>query len=90
MNSFLYMVIRAVFNVVEILLLIRVFISWLPVPREHKLVVLLYQVTEPILAPIRSMIERASFGRNMMFDFSPIVAFLLLGILRHILLRILF
>jgi YggT family protein len=77
------------FDAIEIIILVRVFISWLPVPRDHRLVDLLYRLTEPILAPIRSLIERFTAGRNMMFDFSPIVAFLLIGLIRNLVLSLL-
>jgi YggT family protein len=86
MNLGLRSAISFIFSVMEFAILIRVFISWIPVPKENRLIGLLYQVTEPILAPIRSMIERSSFGKNMMFDFSPIVAFLLIGLVRNIIL----
>ena len=82
----LYSIIALIFFLIEIAILIRVFLSWLPVPKEHRLIDLLYQVTEPVLAPIRNLIQRSPFGRNMMFDFSPIIAFLLIGLIRNIVL----
>ncbi len=88
MNS-LYVLMALLFDAIEIIILVRVFISWLPVPRDHRLVDLLYRLTEPILAPIRSLIERFTAGRNMMFDFSPIVAFLLIGLIRNLVLSLL-
>jgi YggT family protein len=84
-----YRIVSLLFFVIEMAILIRVFLSWLPVPKEHKLIDLLYQVTEPILAPIRNLLQRSSFGRNMMFDFSPIIAFLLIGLVRNIVLSLL-
>lgn len=78
-----------VLRIIEYAILARVIISWLPVPRDNQLIRLLYQITEPILAPIRGMIERSSMGRNMMIDFSPIIAFLLIGVIRNILVRLL-
>lgn len=89
MNSVIYQAVGVLFSVVEMVILIRVFLSWLPIPKEHRLIDLLYQVTEPILAPIRTLIQRSSFGQNMMFDFSPIIAFILLGVLRNIVLGLL-
>ena len=84
----IYRTISIVFSIIEFAILARVLISWLPVPKENNLIRLLYMITEPILAPIRGLIERSSFGRNMMFDFSPIVAFLLIGIVRNIVLSL--
>ncbi|MDD5603578.1 MAG: YggT family protein [Eubacteriales bacterium] len=59
---------------------IRVIISWFPISRENPLIKALYAVTEPILSPIRKLIAKSSFGNNMMFDFSPIIAFLILSL----------
>ncbi len=85
-----YKLISSLFFIIEMAILIRAFLSWLPVPKEHRLIDLLYQVTEPILAPIRNLLQRSSFGRNMMFDFSPIIAFLLIGLIRNIVLNLLY
>ena len=79
-----YRTISIVFTIIEFAILARVLISWLPVPRENRLIQMLYTITEPILAPIRALIERSSFGKNMMFDFSPIVALLLVYVVRSI------
>ena len=79
---------KILFTIIEYVIFARVLISWLPIPKENKLVQILYMVTEPILAPIRALVEKSSFGKNMMFDFSPIVAFLLIGIIRNIVLSL--
>lgn len=89
MNIVIYRAVDIVFRVIELTILIRVFLTWLPVPKEHRLVDLLNQVTEPILAPIRSFVQRSSFGKNMMFDFSPIIALILLMFIRTIVLNLL-
>lgn len=86
MSYLLYRTIDIVFTVVEFAILARVLISWLPVSRDSSLIRILYQITEPILAPIRRIIERSAMGRNMMFDFSPVIAFLLIGLLKNIVL----
>ena len=88
MRLMIYQAVGIVFTVIELSILIRAFLSWLPIPRESRFVILLYQFTEPILAPIRSLIQRSSFGRNMMFDFSPIIALILLTILRNIIMNL--
>lgn len=86
----LYRGVNILFEIIQWMILARVIISWIPVPRDNKFIILLYQLTEPILGPIRTMIARSSFGKNMMLDFSPIVALLLLSFLKSIILRILF
>lgn len=85
-----YTAIFLLLRFIEIAILARVVISWLPVSRDSQFIRLLYQITEPILAPIRRMIERSALGRNMMIDFSPIVAFLLIALIRNILARLIY
>jgi YggT family protein len=86
MNSIVYQAVNLVFSVIEFAIFAVVIISWLPIPKDNVIVRILYQITEPILAPIRGIIERSSLGKNMMFDFSPIIAFLLIGLIRNIVL----
>ncbi|MFZ5988836.1 MAG: YggT family protein [Bacillota bacterium] len=76
---------RLLLVIIEYSIIIRAIISWFPVPKDNALVRLLYQITEPILSPIRGMIEKSSFGRNSMIDISPIVALLVVTIVRRML-----
>jgi len=88
--SVLYVAIDWLLGFMELAILARVIISWLPIPKENQLINILYQITEPILAPIRSALERSAFGRNMMMDFSPVVAFLLISLVRSIFSRFIY
>ena len=70
-------------DILTILILIRVLISWLPmlgvrVDPYNPFIRALFSVVEPILEPIRR------FTSAGMMDFSPIVALLILIILRRI------
>lgn len=80
----IYRAIYILLNFIQLAIFARVIISWIPIPKDNPIIKLIYQITEPILAPIRGMIERSSFGKNMMFDFSPIVALLLIQVIRSI------
>lgn len=60
----------------QVILLARVLISWVRVDPYHPLVQLLYQVTEPVLQPIRQVIPP---GAGL--DFSPLIAMLLVQLL---------
>lgn len=84
-----YTALNIVLAIFEFALIARVLLSWLP-SINGKVVNLLYSVTEPILTPIRSLLSKSSFFGNSMFDFSPIVAFLLISMIRNFLVRILF
>ncbi len=51
-------------------------LSWFPIDPRNPLVILLYDITEPILEPLRRVIPRLG-----MFDISPIVAILLIQVI---------
>lgn len=51
----------------------RAVVSWFPISRDHPLIVVLYQITEPVLAPLRRIIPTMG-----MIDITPLVAMLLL------------
>ena len=83
-GSFLLVVVNVLFRFASVAILARVILSWLPmagmrVDPYHPLIRFLYQITDPILNPIRRF---STFG---MIDFSPIVALILLGIVQQIL-----
>ncbi len=86
----IYTAIDWLLRFVEYAIFAVVIISWLPVPRDNQLVRLLHQITEPILAPIRALMERLLAGRNVMLDFSPLVALLLISFIRRLIIRLMF
>lgn len=69
-------------DVAEILILIRVIVSWLPLGR-NRFIEIIYTITDPILIPIRSLLEKSMKGKSIMIDFSPIIAFLLIGFIKR-------
>lgn len=67
-------------SALEILLLLRVILSWLPIGYDNPIANFIRQVTEPLLAPIRRLIDKSIFGgRGMMIDFSPLIAFFIIN-----------
>jgi len=74
--GFLWTFLRFFFAALEVLILGRVLMSWLNPRFEGPVARLLFETTEPILAPIRRILPSTG-----MIDFSPIVAFLLIGLL---------
>jgi YggT family protein len=84
MGSALLMAVNVIFQVAALAVLARVLVSWLPmagvrIDPYHPLIRFLYQITDPILEPIRRF---TTFG---MIDFSPIVALILLEVIRRVL-----
>ena len=86
--SVLLVAVNVIFQVAALAILARVLVSWLPmagvqINPYHPLIRFLYQITDPILEPIRRF---TTFG---MMDFSPIVAFILLQAIRRVLIMVL-
>lgn len=69
-------------QVIEFLIFARIVISWVARGRSNQLIDLVYQLTEPILAPFRNLQQK--LGINIMLDFSPLMAYLTLGFLKGI------
>ena len=82
---YLFNFINILFTVLEFAILIRVILSWTRVDPYHPLVRILDQITEPILAPFRRL-----FPPRSGLDFSPILAFFALEVVRRVILRLLF
>jgi YggT family protein len=85
MNLMLYRVINAIFWLWGLAILLRVLFSWINPDPRNALVHLIYQVTEPILAPLRRYIP--PFGG---LDITPMIALLLLELVHRLLVDLLF
>jgi YggT family protein len=91
MNHALANAVDVFFTVLYIMLFVRIILSWFPVGRDNKFMELLFALTEPVLAPIRSLVNRSPLGGpGMVIDFSPLIAFILLRLLRNILVPIIY
>ena len=86
MEAYLVQFVTILSTVLYIALLIRVFSSWFNVGPTSPLFPILnivYQVTEPILAPIRRVLPKLG-----MLDLSPMVALLLLTFIKYTFVKI--
>ncbi|MDO5784781.1 MAG: YggT family protein [Eubacteriales bacterium] len=72
-------------NLLQWLLVFRALVSWFPQVQQSRIGELLYAVTEPMVAPCRSLLSRFSSLRTMPVDFSPLLAFMILLILQSFL-----
>jgi YggT family protein len=61
----------------------RALISWVNPDPYNKIVIFLYNVTEPVLQPIRRMIPR----HNLPVDFAPLVVLLVIMFLQYFLVQ---
>lgn len=75
--------INAIFTFLYLVILARVILSWFPnVSYNNPLVQFVYAVTEPIMSPIRRVMPNTG-----MFDFTPMVAIIVIVIIQNILLQ---
>ena len=73
----------AAMRIYSLVILARVIFSWLPPQhRETEIYRFLFAITEPVLRPIRRLLPATSG-----WDFSPIVALIVLQVIRRALLR---
>jgi YggT family protein len=87
-SCFLLVFLEAFINVVAqalvLAIFVRVIMSWVPIRLPLGLNDLVWNVTEPVLAPIRRYMPIAGG-----MDFSPLIALLLIQIITVVILRIL-
>ena len=76
-------VLYTLLEVMSWLIFARVIISWIP-NLNNKVIEILYIVTEPILEPIRKLLDKTMGNTGIMIDLSPIVAFLLIGLIQRL------
>lgn len=74
------------FNIIEWLIFIRILLSWIPMfGYNNPLGRFIYNLTEPILGPCRRMLDKSPLGGGMMLDFSPIIALILMMLVKQLL-----
>ncbi len=76
-------VILLALQIYQLILLARVLLSWFPdIDRSNPIIQFLYDVTEPVLRPIRNALPQTG-----MMDFSPLIVFLGISVLSTVLAR---
>ena len=76
--TILFDYLRLLCEVLSLIILVRVILSWV-MPRPNTLTNILDRITEPILSPIRHILPATG-----MFDFSPLVAMILLQLIARL------
>jgi len=79
MNDFFQTFFVILFSALDIAIIGRIIMSFIDQTGQRRITQILYEITEPILGPIRRILP--SVG---MFDFSPMVALLLLNFLQSL------
>jgi len=80
LNTFVVLLARAL----NLAIFVRILLSWMPVDRGNRLVRIVYEITEPILGPIRRVVP--TLGG---LDLSPMIALILIQVVERVLIMIL-
>ncbi len=87
--------VAVLFQILYYLILARIILSFFPInphsspPVLINMVQFVRQVTEPILAPFRNLVPPMRMGAGGYLDLSPILAIVVLSIVRRLLLQFL-
>ena len=69
----------------EAMMFIRAILSWMPVDEDSPIANFVFAMTEPIIVPVRFLIERFELVRSLPIDLSFFVAFILLSVVQMLL-----
>lgn len=81
----LALLVSLIFNILYFLLVIRIILSWVGADPYNEIVQIIYKITGPILAPFQRL--PLQMGG---IDFSPIIAFLAVSVLKNFLVNVLY
>jgi YggT family protein len=77
------LIITAIFSILRIAIIVSVIATWLPISQFSPWIRWSHRLSEPMLRPVRQFVP--SLGG---FDFSPIIAYFLIGLIESAVLRI--
>ncbi|MBR2742768.1 MAG: YggT family protein [Clostridia bacterium] len=79
--------ITAILWLLQILIIIRAVVSWIRLS-PNKFTYWLSRITEPILSPIRKLLFRSAYLRQLPVDLSPVAAYFILAFVSRIIRRL--
>jgi YggT family protein len=74
---YVFTFLEVLLQILSLAILVRILLSWFPIDPSNPIIRVLFEVTEPILAPFRRVIPRIG-----MFDLSPLAALLVIQFLQ--------
>ena len=80
--SFFFQYAALLFNFLSLAIFIRAILSFFPIDPANPLVLLVHQMTEPVLAPLRRIVPRIG-----MIDLTPLVAIIVLQLMSGVMAR---
>ena len=77
-------IIKGIFAILDLFVWARVILSWVPHNQYNEITRIVYNITEPLLRPLRDLIPGSSMG----IDISPFILLLALNMAESFALRI--
>ena len=85
MEVLLVRAINLFFVFLEYMIFARIILSWIRIGYNSAVGRFLYTMTEPILGPVRDMLDKSPLGGGYGLDFSPIFALILMRLVQTLL-----
>lgn len=79
--------VRILFDLIEILIIIRIFMSIFRISMDSFFGKIIMELTDPIMVPARALLDKLGLGRGFI-DFSPWVAIIFLRLAYTLLLNL--
>ena len=76
-------IIYFIFELINIFLITRIVLSWIPHNRYHPIINFIYKISDPFLLPFRNMINPIGG-----IDFSPIIVFFLISYMHGLIIKL--
>ncbi|WP_300328303.1 YggT family protein [Fusobacterium sp.] len=86
MESIIFKIINLVIEILKIVIVIRVVLSWVAPTTRNDFTEAVYSITEPMLKPFRMLLP-LGYSR---IDISPILAYFVLNLIRKLAIMLLF
>lgn len=74
----------AMLSILWLLLLLEAIFSWIDSLREHPIYEFMQRMTEPFVAPIRALLHKIAFFRDLPIDLSHLFTMLLVTFLQNV------
>lgn len=74
--------VKCIIGVLQFLMIIRAILSWIPMDEDNRIDAFLYAVTEPVIMPVRTLLDRFGLFEGMPIDMSFFITFVLLSIIK--------
>lgn len=84
----IFTIVDTLFKVIELAIFIECIASWFPQIRYNSFMQIVQTITNPILDPCRRLQNKLNL--NIPIDFSPIIAFIIIDIVRKVVFQLLF